>query len=112
MWTIEKIKTKSERILSAGITPEDCKIVYSVYNFQKKEKRKENEGFGYDLYLLQKEDYCKEQVQILRMKCRLKIMKNILSILDCHQLFHELLKLVGPVITKEHVVRDPISPET
>ncbi|KYN02335.1 Putative nuclease HARBI1 [Cyphomyrmex costatus] len=26
------------------------------------------------------------------------------------QLFHELLKLVGSVITKEHVVRDPISP--
>jgi len=28
------------------------------------------------------------------------------------QLFEELLKLVGPVIAKEHVVRDPISPET
>ncbi|XP_020299121.1 protein ALP1-like [Pseudomyrmex gracilis] len=28
------------------------------------------------------------------------------------QLFEELLKLVGPVITKEQVVRDPILPET
>jgi len=27
------------------------------------------------------------------------------------QLFEDLLKLVGPVIAKEHVVRDPISPE-
>jgi len=28
------------------------------------------------------------------------------------QLFEDLLKLIGPVIAKEHVVRDSISPET